>query len=98
MTARHRKPSPSAGLQLSRVGALAVLATAPLVAVGTASASPSVGSTHTPERRAHDSGSDHSRSSDDSDDRDSSDRSDSDEYDGDSDDWASSARHRARNA
>ena len=91
MTGRHRKPSSSTGLQLSRVGALAVLATAPLVAVGTASASPSTGSVHNPERRSHDD-SEHSRSSDrDSDNRESS---DGDEHE----DWTSSARHRARNA
>jgi hypothetical protein len=67
MTGRHRKASPSTSLQLSRVGALAVLATAPLVAVGTASASPTAGTSHTPEKRSHDHGSDHSTSdSDDS--------------------------------
>jgi hypothetical protein len=62
MTGRHRKASPSASLQLSRVGALALLATAPLAAVGTASASPTTGTSHTPEKRSHDHGSDHSTS------------------------------------
>lgn len=64
MTGRHRKPTPSTGLQLSRVGALAVLATAPLVAVGSASASPAAGTSHTPEKRSHGHDSDH-RASDD---------------------------------
>lgn len=62
MTGRHRKPTPSTGLQLSRVGALAVLATAPLVAVGTASAAPAAGSSHTPEKRSHGHDSDHAAS------------------------------------
>ena len=94
MTGRHRKPSSSTGLQLSRVGVLAVLATAPLVAAGTAIASPSGGSTHTPERRSHDMSSDHSRSSD----RDRDDDS-ADDRDDDSDDNSTSkARDRAKDA
>jgi hypothetical protein len=87
MTGRHRKPAPSAGLQLSRIGALAVLATAPLLAVGTASASPATGPAHSPEKRSHDHGSDHS----------ASDRDDDSDDAGDSDDESgSSARHRSR--
>lgn len=59
MTGRHRKPASNSGLQLTRVGVLAVFATAPLVAAGTASASPTTSNTHTPERRSHDHSSDH---------------------------------------
>jgi hypothetical protein len=85
MTGRHRKPSPSAGLQLSRVGVFAVLATAPLVAVGTASASPAAGSDHTPEKRSHSHDSDHGVSDRGSDDNDS-----------EGDDSGGSSRHRGR--
>jgi hypothetical protein len=107
MPGRHRKPSSSTGLQLSRVSVLAVLATAPLVAVGTASASPSFGSSHTPERRSHDNSSDHGKSSDrdndgaDARDDDSDDNYSSDNYSSDNDDgdnYTSKARHRAKNA
>jgi hypothetical protein len=74
-----------------------------LVAVGTASASPSLGSSHTPERRSHDSSSDHGKSSDRDRDRDSADDRDDDSDDSyssdrDDDNYTSKARHRAKNA
>lgn len=83
-----------------------MLATAPLVVVGTASASPAAGTSHSPEKRSHNSDSNHGKSSthgsDDSDDRDSDyrdiDLGDSDDNDSDNDsddDYSSTARHRA---
>lgn len=90
MTGRHRKPSSITGLRLSRVGALAVLVTAPLVVVGSASASPTSGSGHSPEKRSQNHGSDHNASD--------HGMSDSDSDHNDSDRGHSPSRHRSQSS